>query len=94
MTGMSTEVKARERHNQDLNITILNLLVSGQLIDCGELVISKSSLGKKRKGERYLVYLPLSRNYLWRALHGRRVRVFIEPLAESQNKASSMEKLS
>jgi hypothetical protein len=88
------KAKARECHDQDLNVnTILNLLVSSQLIDCGELAISRSSLGKKkRSGERYLVYLPLSRNYLWRALHGRKVRVFIQPLAEGQDRASSMER--
>ena len=77
------KTRARECHDQDLSMdAIFNLLISNRLIDCGELVISKSSLGKKRKGERYLVYLPLSRNYLWRGLHGRKVRVFIQPLAE------------
>jgi hypothetical protein len=59
---------------------ILKRRISGELIDAGELRVSKTSLGKKRPGERYLIYLPLNRNYLWRALHesGVKVRVFIE----------------
>jgi len=54
--------------------------ISGELIDAGDLRVSKTSLGRKRPGERYLIYLPLNRNYLWRALHesGVKVRVFIE----------------
>jgi hypothetical protein len=55
-------------------------LLRQRFIDVGELRISRTSLGKKRAGERYLIYLPLNRNYLWRALHerGAKVRVFIE----------------
>jgi hypothetical protein len=53
---------------------------NGNVIDVGEVRIAKSGLGKKRQGDRYLVYLPLSRNYLWRALNvsGRKVRVFLQ----------------
>jgi hypothetical protein len=49
------------------------------LIDVGEIHISRTSLGKKI-GSRYLIYLPMNRNYLWRLLHekGIKVRVFIE----------------
>lgn len=55
-------------------------LLRQRFIDVGELRISRTSLGKKRVGERYLIYLPLNRNYLWRVLHekGAKVRVFIE----------------
>jgi hypothetical protein len=56
-------------------------IMRGGLIDAGELRLTKTTLGK-RGGPRYLIYLPLSRNYLWQALHGRKVRVFIQPLAE------------
>jgi hypothetical protein len=59
---------------------ILKREISGELIDAGELRVSKTGLGKKKPGERYLIYLPLNRNYLWRTLHesGVKVRVFIE----------------
>jgi hypothetical protein len=59
---------------------ILKRRISGELVDAGELRVSKTSLGRKRHGERYLVYLPLNRNYLWQTLHesGVKVRVFIE----------------
>ena len=51
------------------------------IIDIGELRISRTNLG--RKGgfrERYVIYLPVSRNYLWRALHEKKIkiRLFIE----------------
>jgi hypothetical protein len=59
---------------------ILKRRISGELIDAGELRVSKTSLGRKKPGERYLIYLPLNRNYLWRMLHegGVKVRVFVE----------------
>jgi hypothetical protein len=56
-------------------IDVLNLLKHFNLIDCGTLSISKTSLGKKRSGERYLIYLPINRNYLWRVLHSSKVKV-------------------
>jgi hypothetical protein len=54
-------------------------VVTRGVLDVGELRISRTTLGK-RGGERYLIYLPLNRNYLWRELYERRVRVrvFIE----------------
>jgi hypothetical protein len=58
---------------------ILNLLLSGRFVDCGELRISKVTLNKEGK-ERYLIYLPLGRSYLWKLIHssGIKVKVFIE----------------
>jgi hypothetical protein len=69
-------VSSLTRHIDD----ILKREISGELIDAGELRISKTSMGRKKPGERYLVYLPLNRNYMWRLLHksGAKVRVFIE----------------
>jgi len=57
---------------------VINVVTQG-VLDVGELRISRTSLGK-RGGERYLIYLPLNRNYLWRELYERRVkvRIFIE----------------
>jgi hypothetical protein len=51
----------------------------GRIIDAGELQISKTTLGK-RGGDRYLIYLPMNRNYLWRLLHNAnaKVRVYLE----------------
>jgi hypothetical protein len=59
---------------------IINLLIAGRLIDCGELLVAKSTLGKKRPGLRFLIYLPSNRNYLWKSLNNAklRVRVYIE----------------
>jgi hypothetical protein len=71
-------------------ITVLDLLVGGRLLDCGELVVSKTTLGRRRVGERFLIYLPGNRCYLWRELHERkvRVRVYLE-LPESQDRTST-----
>jgi hypothetical protein len=53
-------------------------LITGEIIDIGELKISKTTLGKKG-ADRYLIYLPMNRNYLWRMLYqrGRKVRLFL-----------------
>jgi hypothetical protein len=70
-----------------------NVIKKG-LVDVGEISISRTNLG--RKGgfqDRYLIYLPLNRNYMWRALHSRRVkvRVYLEIPSESE-KDRMMEK--
>jgi hypothetical protein len=74
MSGLKLEGR---RQGPDA-VTILDLLMGGHLLDCGDLPISKSSLGRKKEGDRYYIHLPIARNYLWRALHGRRVRVFLQ----------------
>jgi hypothetical protein len=58
---------------------LVKQLLKSNVVDVGEVKISQTSLGKKR-GPRYLIYLPTTRNYLWQMLHasGHRVRVFIE----------------
>jgi hypothetical protein len=63
---------------QRAKISVVDAITRG-VVDIGELRISRTTLGK-RGGERYLIYLPLNRNYLWRELYERRVRVrvFIE----------------
>jgi len=63
------------------SVTKLLKLNDTDIIDIGELRISRTNLG--RKGgfrERYVVYLPVSRNYLWKALHEKKIkiRLFIE----------------
>jgi hypothetical protein len=65
----------------------------GELIDVGELRVSKTSLGKKRTGVRYLIYLPLNRNYLWEAIHEKRVkvRVYIEIPSEGLKRGEGKE---
>jgi hypothetical protein len=57
-------------------------LLKTSLIDVGEVKIARATTrlhGIEGKA-RYLVYLPTSRAYLWKALHetGERVRIFIE----------------
>jgi hypothetical protein len=60
-------------------MSITEQLLKARLIDVGEIHISRTTLGK-RGGERYVIYLPLARNYLWRQLHELdvKVRVYIE----------------
>jgi putative cell wall-binding protein len=52
-------------------------LLKKNVVDCGKLYVSKTSLGAKRSGERYLIYLPISRNYLWKILHDSKVKVTV-----------------
>ena len=62
--------------------SVLSTLMRGRIIDVGEVHISRTSLGRNKPEKRYLVYLPLNRNYLWKALYEkeRKVRVYIEVL--------------
>jgi hypothetical protein len=66
---------------KDASAGLVEQLLRGNVIDVGEVRISRSTL-KGPKGPRFLIYLPTTRNYLWRELHGsgRKVRVFIEVL--------------
>ncbi|MEM0233318.1 MAG: hypothetical protein QXL22_04785 [Candidatus Nezhaarchaeales archaeon] len=51
------------------------LIRKGSLIDVGERRIAR--VGSKK--ERYLIYLPIERNYIWRRLwESGRIRVYIE----------------
>lgn len=53
------------------------ILKSKKVIDVGEVRVTRSPAGDK---ERFLIYLPVSRNYLWRLIwdSGKKVRVYIE----------------
>jgi hypothetical protein len=66
---------------EDADARLVKQLLKGNVIDVGEVRVSRSTL-KGPKGPRFLIYLPTTRNYLWRELHesGRKVRVFIEVL--------------
>jgi hypothetical protein len=73
---------------------VLEGVIKKGLVDVGELTISRTNLGRKGDfRERYLIYLPLSRNYIWRALHSRRVkvRVYLE-IPSGSEKDRMMEK--
>jgi len=54
-------------------------MIARNIIDAGELRISKTTMGKKREADRYLIYLPINRNYIWQALHqkNKKVRVLL-----------------
>jgi hypothetical protein len=67
---MKRELKSAEKTGN----VLINLLISGRIIDCGELTISRSSLGSKG-GLRHLIYLPLNRSYLWKLLNEKKVKV-------------------
>jgi len=68
-------------------------MIARNIIDAGELRISKTTLGKRKEADRYLIYLPINRNYVWRVLHqkGQKVRVYLEIPSESE-KDRMMEK--
>jgi len=55
-------------------------LLKNRIVDVGEVKIARSTLTGVKGKSRYLIYLPMSRNYLWRALHesDERVRLYIE----------------
>jgi hypothetical protein len=59
---------------------MIEKILRDKIIDVGEVRIAKSSLGRKRPGSRYVIYLPLNRNYIWEELHkaNRKFKVFIE----------------
>jgi phosphoribosyl-AMP cyclohydrolase len=65
-------------------------LLKNNVIDVGEVRISRTSLGKSR-GSRYLIYLPTARNYLWQAIHtsGAKVRIYIEIATETAKRVES-----
>jgi len=54
-------------------------MLKQRLIDAGEIHITRTTLGKKQ-GERYLIYLPTNRNYVWKLLHDLnvKIRVYLE----------------
>jgi hypothetical protein len=59
------------------------LLRKGSVIDVGERRVAR--VGSKK--ERYLVYLPVERNYLWRRLwESGRIRVYIEVVDIAESK--------
>jgi hypothetical protein len=55
-----------------------HLLKDNKIVDVGEVKITRISLGKTGK-VRYLIYLPMQRNYLWGLIHssGSKIRAFI-----------------
>lgn len=67
--------------------TVTELVIKGELIDCGEVTISRSTPNKASRGRaRYLIYLPLNRNYLWEELWIKktRIRLFIQIIDENK----------
>jgi len=66
------------------------------VIDVGELRISRTTPNKAFGKARYVIYLPLSRNYLWEEIHKKRVRcrVFLEIVNESEKESKIMKSLS
>lgn len=71
------EITMREGEIRDSALIIMSLL-RAKVVDVGDVRITRATLS--RRNERYLVYLPTTRNYLWRALHdlGVKVRVYLE----------------
>ncbi|ACL11449.1 hypothetical protein DKAM_1123 [Desulfurococcus amylolyticus 1221n] len=59
---------------------LLEGLLAGRFIDVGELRVSRTTPDRARGKARYVLYLPLSRNYLWEKLYESRavVRVYFE----------------
>jgi len=63
-------------------VEVLKELLRSELVDVGEVRIARASphLGGVPGKERYIIYLPMNRSYLWRVLHdtGEKVRVYVE----------------
>jgi hypothetical protein len=78
--GVKKETVLFRIGSNGVETSILDLLSSGRFLDCGELFITKTTMGKRRQGERFLIYLPGNRAYLWKELNERRakVRVYLE----------------
>ncbi len=59
-----------------------------QVIDVGELKISRTTPDKARGKARYVIYLPLARNYLWQELYEKRavVRVYLEIVERDESR--------
>jgi len=76
-----------------LEDSILVDILSQKVIDVGEVHVSRTSLGKNKQGYRYLIYLPISRNYLWKILHEKnvKVRIFIEVPSEGLSRGDQGE---
>jgi hypothetical protein len=64
---------------------LVKRLLSDDLIDVGEVKITRTNF---RDGSRYLVYLPMARNYLWEALHSSKckVRLFMQVVTREQRR--------
>jgi len=59
---------------------VKELFAGSRLIDLGEVRVTRASLNAVRGKPRYLIYLPVSRNYVWKALNeaGVKIRLFAE----------------
>jgi hypothetical protein len=82
---MEPENKGVKKGSDGAETAILDLLWRGRFLDCGELFVSRTTSGRKRPGQRFLIYLPTNRNYVWKLLHEKKVRlrIYIELPKES-----------
>jgi hypothetical protein len=62
---------------------LIKRVLNGGLIDVGEVSITKTRF---RDDFRYLVYLPMTRNYLWEIIYSLKckVRLFIQVVGEQR----------
>lgn len=49
--------------------------LSRKVIDVGELRVARTTKDKARGKARYVIYLPINRNYLWEYLYNNKVRI-------------------
>jgi len=70
-------------------------VLKGRILDVGEVRIARSTLTGVKGKARYVVYLPMARAYLWRALHeaGGRVRLYLEVPEDVLAKLMSMDRV-
>jgi hypothetical protein len=70
---------------------VLGEVLKTDLIDVGEVRISRATPNGVRGRPRFYIHLPMSRNYLWRLLNeaGVKVRVYIELPKELLEKAKA-----
>ena len=60
--------------------SIVKELLKAKLLDLGEVRVARASPNAVRGKPRFLIYLPVNRNYVWQWLHesGARIRLFAE----------------
>ncbi len=70
-----------------MSVKSLRDVFVSKYIDVGELRIARSTPDRARGKARYLIYLPISRNYLWEKLYNSRVvvRVYFEVVERGEN---------
>jgi hypothetical protein len=74
--------------DREVSVKSLRDVFVSKYIDVGELRVSRTTPDKARGKARYVLYLPLSRNYLWEKLYESKavVRVYFEVVERDESR--------